>query len=456
MRPCASLLGLGRTLSRGPILYEVQPISRHCSALLHQSNALLQISGTSRITSDYFPPRSFSLTGSRRFSTRHDEPKTAPHASPQREEPPPTPPPPPTPSPTRHASPKPLSQQSLRELRSSFVDEPTKEWVSRFTSHLQPGANWVREQFFNRILRYTEKLEKRFENLTPETYKKYKSLSNGFKLLVQDIVKVAEMATELHYKPHYHLYKRKDLEAYLELPKDIKRVTPLLCIFPVPGGALICLPLASYFPRQFLSRHFWTEDQRQEFSLIAHKKRISYYRTLLRKLKRCVLRKAAPGETRDAVIALVEDVEKGGTPTLEQLLSVEKFFLSYPLDLEYFSRSHKRALLKANDIRWVLPGFYQRNLYFEGQMLRAIDDVMKMEGISKLSDSELSFVLFARGFSPVGLEREQQLRHIEEWVDVTTKLDPRAIALYLHLPALLFLNNKNLKEIEDVDIPDDE
>ena len=107
--------------------------------------------------------------------------------------------------------------------------------MSRFTSHLKPGTNWIREQFFNRLLRYSEAMEKRFENLTPKTYKKYKSLSGGFTLLVKDIIKVAEMATELHYKPHYYLYKRKELEAYLELPKDIKKVAPLLLIFPLPG-----------------------------------------------------------------------------------------------------------------------------------------------------------------------------------------------------------------------------
>ena len=126
--------------------------------------------------------------------------------------------------------------RELRELGAAFnADERTKEWVSRFTSHLKPGTNWIREQFFNRLLRYIEATEKRFENLTPETYKKYKSLSGGFTLLVKDIIKVAEMATELHYQPHYYLYKRKELEAYLELPKDIKKVAPLLLIFPLPG-----------------------------------------------------------------------------------------------------------------------------------------------------------------------------------------------------------------------------
>ena len=148
---------------------------------------------------------------------------------------------------SRPESANPLSSQSLRELRSSIVDEPTKEWVSRFTTHLKPGANWVREHFFNRILRYTEKLEKRFENLTPETYKKYKSLSGGIKLLTKDIMKVTEMATELRYKPEYHLYKRKELEAYLELPKDLKQVMPLLCIFPLPGEFITCIPHCETF-----------------------------------------------------------------------------------------------------------------------------------------------------------------------------------------------------------------
>ena len=76
------------------------------------------------------------------------------------------------------------------------------------------------------------------------------------------------------------------------------------------------------------------------------------------------------GETRDDVIGLVRDVEKGGIPTLKQLLKVEKYFQYDPLDLEYFSRSHEQALLKANNIQWVIPGFYQRNLYIKGQMLR--------------------------------------------------------------------------------------
>ena len=87
---------------------------------------------------------------------------------------------------------------------------------------------------------------------------------------------------------------------------------------------------------------------------------------------------------------------------------------------------------------------------------RAIDDVMTMEGLDNLTDSELSSVLFARGFNPSELTREEQLQHLRDWVDVTTKLDPRSIALYLHLPALLFLNSKINKEIEHVDIPDDE
>ena len=74
--------------------------------------------------------------------------------------------------------------------------------------------------------------------MSPENYRKYKSLSKGFALIVKDITKVTVMATELHYKSDYHLYKRVELEAYLELPKDIKKVIPLLLIFPLPGSLL--------------------------------------------------------------------------------------------------------------------------------------------------------------------------------------------------------------------------
>ena len=74
------------------------------------------------------------------------------------------------------------------------------------------------------------------------------------------------------------------------------------------------------------------------------------------------------GPERDEVIAMVEKVEGGGFLSFQELQKVESYFQKDPLDLEYFSRSHKRALLKANNIHWVL--LYQRNLYIEGQMLR--------------------------------------------------------------------------------------
>ena len=83
---------------------------------------------------------------------------------------------------------------------------------------------------------------------------------------------------------------------------------------------------------------------------------------------------------------------------------------------------------------------------------------MVKEGVENLSDQELSSILFARGFNPAGLSRDSQLQHLREWLGVTTQLDPRSISLYLHLPALLFLNNKKTQtEIDEhVHIPDDE
>lgn len=354
------------------------------------------------------------------------------------------------------------NQNSIRQIwnfaETPFVHQDAKEWVSRYTSHLTPGKNWVREKFFNRFLKYVSWFDKRFENLSPETYKKYKILTTGMSSLISDIILVTEMATDLHYEAdaHFHNYKRKELESYLELPKDIKKVVPLLLIFPLPGGALLCLPLASYFPRHFLSSHFWTPEQKQEFALLCHQRRVAYYRTLLRNLKRCAKKRLAAGEKRTNVISLVRKVEAGQIPTLEELKNIESYFQSQPFDLEYFSRSHKRALLKANNIQLVL--LYQRNLYIEGRMLRAIDDVMVNEGLENLSEAEVSSLLFTRGLNPVGMTLEEQRSRLTNWVNITTQLDPKSIALYLHLPALIFYNERGTQremEGKHVDLPND-
>ena len=54
--------------------------------------------------------------------------------------------------------------------------------------------------------------------------------------------------------------------------------------------------------------------------------------------------------------------------------------------------------------------------FFSLVIARAIDDVMRMEGLNNLTDPELSSVLFARGFDPSGLSRNEQLQHLQDWV----------------------------------------
>ncbi|VDP87784.1 unnamed protein product [Echinostoma caproni] len=57
---------------------------------------------------------------------------------------------------------------------------------------------------------------------------------------------------------------RRELFVFRQVPQDVIRATPLMLLGPLPGTFLL-FPLFFAYPRFFLTRQFWTGEQRAQF-----------------------------------------------------------------------------------------------------------------------------------------------------------------------------------------------
>lgn len=70
----------------------------------------------------------------------------------------------------------------------------------------------------------------------------------------------------------------------VKIPRDWKKVAPVLLISSLPLLNYIVLPIAYMYPHRLLCPQFWTLDQKLTFGQMDHSKRIELYEPILNSL----------------------------------------------------------------------------------------------------------------------------------------------------------------------------
>uniref|UniRef100_A0A1I8H879 LETM1 domain-containing protein n=1 Tax=Macrostomum lignano TaxID=282301 RepID=A0A1I8H879_9PLAT len=124
-------------------------------------------------------------------------------------------------------------------------------------------------------------VEHRWRDRSPGTHKLFRTFQTGVGGLVTDFQDFVTVWTRVSGggAPYSHLGYR-EISLLRLVPKELVRATPALCISALPGTVLF-LPVLFYFPRLFLTEHFWTPEQRLEFSSAQLRRRQSEYRHLI-------------------------------------------------------------------------------------------------------------------------------------------------------------------------------
>ena len=202
---------------------------------------------------------------------------------------------------------------------------------------------FVFTRYFDYVKNYDKLLEKKF----PTAMHVYRVFLVGVKELFSDMKKYIKV-TKLVYTNGYDLRKltRQEVELYYQMPRDMKRVAPVLILSSLPFANYVIFPLAYMYPRLLLSPHFWSIQQKSEFHLIELRHRLSCNRKVFRimqsKLNELKRRDDADHEQFSHILGLLGS---GVHPTAEELLQVQNVFKERPYHIDWLSGRHLVSII---------------------------------------------------------------------------------------------------------------
>lgn len=168
----------------------------------------------------------------------------------------------------------------------------------------------------------------------------YRIFMEGTRHFFSDFTQYVRVVRKL-YTPHTNLHSLtlKELELYHQMPKDIRKVAPVLLISTLPMANYVIFPLAYYYPRHLLCWHFWNLQQRLEFSTIFLKNRLSHNKPVFRHLQ-LQLRNLKGHSLFKKWTNVMGLLGSGQQPTTPQILDCKQLFAELPYHLLYISGNH--------------------------------------------------------------------------------------------------------------------
>lgn len=179
-------------------------------------------------------------------------------------------------------------------------------------------------------------MEKKF----PAAMNVYRTFVIGMRDLYRDMkqyVKVYKIANTSTL--HLRALTRKELELYYQMPKDMKKVSPVFIISALPFANYVIFPLAYMYPRTFLSSHFWSIQQKSQFQTDYLRERLAYNMRVFRFLQTKLDTIRNDKQYKELKTALGM-LGSGLHPNVVQLLEINEIFSRPPFSLESLPGQH--------------------------------------------------------------------------------------------------------------------
>jgi len=106
------------------------------------------------------------------------------------------------------------------------------------------------------------------ETKFPGAMKVYRVFTVGLKDFTRDLTDYVKVTRKtLSTNNGVRDLSTTELDVYYRMPKEIWRVAPTLLISALPFMNYVMFPLAYYFPKRLLSSHFWSLQQKSQFTI---------------------------------------------------------------------------------------------------------------------------------------------------------------------------------------------
>lgn len=196
----------------------------------------------------------------------------------------------------------------------------------------------IKSYALNRYVDYIKNYDKVLESKFPRAMHVYRVFAVGIKDFYNEM---KEFVSIRRAGGPVQTLSRKQLDIFYRMPREMKKVAPVLLISALPFANYIVFPVAYYFPKHFLSSHFWSLQQRFNFALEDHTKNLRYYRPNFRCMQQRV--SAVQDEHLQAGMNLIlSKLASGVHPSVKEILEVKKLFQEEPFHLNCLHPQHKK------------------------------------------------------------------------------------------------------------------
>jgi len=299
----------------------------------------------------------------------------------------------------------------------------------------------LRLKLFERMFDYLSKYEVVLQKLLPTiAFKAYKTFSEGSKKLFKDMTEWANVYGTLSATPDYQsmaaMLTARQLQLYLSLPAELRRVGPVLVVSALPMAQNVVFPLALMFPKVLLSKHFWDDKLKREVMGESIRARHLVYPQIFHRL---VVMHKGSSRPDPALRACLGRLANGRHPSPAQILGLTPHFCD-DFALVKLSAKHRRWLVRAHENVGFLPTLFPvSKLRLFSNMMLEIDKALA-RGDGPLDLDELRSQCHARGLNVRTSSTERMRTYLDQWLEVSLQLKPHQASLLLHLPILLGYN----------------
>lgn len=142
------------------------------------------------------------------------------------------------------SEPKPVSDATKSSVTKQKIDDlRTKISESQYNS-AKVKEN-IRGYVFTRFMDYVKNYERAVEKKYPGAFKVYRVYMDGVASFYRDMKDYVKISAKLLGRPeNVTQLTRRELEIYYQLPRDIRKVGPLLLVSSIPFAQYLTMPVA--------------------------------------------------------------------------------------------------------------------------------------------------------------------------------------------------------------------
>lgn len=238
----------------------------------------------------------------------------------------------------------------------------------------------------------------------------------------------------------------RDMERLRQFRRDVIKAIPVGLLAIPPFANFLVIVLMYFFPRQLLIRYFWTPSQQLQFLDAYHAIRSAAYAEVLQSLALATSSLPEP-RLQTQLQELCTKVQRGSQPRVAELYALRSLFSGPPLGLSKLRASHVRALSRVLFLTPRLPAFVLRHR-LRGHVLeiRHLDRALLRLGLGQLSEEELRAACYLRGLNSTHLGLAECRAWLEQWLQLSCKLQVSEVSLLANSMVLLSLNYLRAKE----------